>query len=203
MSKVKFNRTRTMPTIIIMHGWLLLAVFVQATLSLHACIDAVHVLCVLFPAFMARRLGKARALAAADLYVSLFSVGAIISHVATTAAAAATTPTPPLTAAVNTTPREQPSQPQLQLRQLEERQQQLLRRVLAYWVAAMSLTRLIAAVYTDSAGTLVAAAVMYLLEALSFEFEGTTTCTVPHRPARIVSVVSLSLCIATLFLAVR
>jgi hypothetical protein len=191
-----------MPTII-MHDWLLLAVFVQATLSLHACIDAVHVLCVLFPAFMARRLGKARALAAADLYVSLFSIGAIISHVATTAAAAATTPTPTITAAVNTTPREQPSQPQLQLRQLEE-QQQLLRRVLAYWVAAMSLTRLIAAVYTDSAGgTLVAAAVMYLLEALSFEFEGTTTCTVPHRPARIVSVVSLSLCIATLFLAVR
>jgi hypothetical protein len=46
-------------------------------------------------------------------------------------------------------------------------------------------------------------AVMYFLEALSFEFEGTTTATVRAKTARIISLVSLGIGITTLCLAIR
>ncbi len=169
-----------------------LTVAVQLIICIHACIDGVHVLCVLFPRCMARRIGEERADAAADMYVSLFDVG--WSHHYHCCQPYPTTSS----SLAETTPITIPT-----ITQQQHEAHALLRRVLAYWVAAMSLTRLTAAVHPESSGALGTAALMYLLEALSFEFESTVVGTVPHRAARIVSVVSMTLCVLTLFLALR
>jgi hypothetical protein len=79
----------------------------------------------------------------------------------------------------------------------------LLRRALAYWATAMSIARAVAALVPNSQCALCAAACMYLLEALGFEFEAATSGTVRVQAARTISVVSVAIALLALFLAVR
>jgi hypothetical protein len=76
----------------------------------------------------------------------------------------------------------------------------LLRRVFAYWTGSMSLARLVA-IAAPSFDTFSVVCLMYLMEALAFEYEGFTAQTVIAHRARMVSLVSGLIAIATLLSA--
>ena len=75
-----------------------------------------------------------------------------------------------------------------------DRMHPVLRRFLAYWVAAMSLPRAVAlALAPISPAVFAFVAIAYTLEALVFEFEGTIGGSVSRTRARISAGVSLVL----------
>jgi hypothetical protein len=74
-------------------------------------------------------------------------------------------------------------------------------RVFMYWVAAMSLTRVMVLVW-PCVPTLITVAVMYLLEALAIEFEGFTHKTVKHDYARKFSMFCLVMSLFSFLLAI-
>ena len=74
-------------------------------------------------------------------------------------------------------------------------------RVFMYWMAAMSLTRVIA-VGWPCASTLITVAVMYLLEALAIEFEGFTHKTVRPDYARKFSLFCVGMSFSSFLLAI-
>ena len=77
----------------------------------------------------------------------------------------------------------------------------ILSRVLMYWIAAMSLTRLMAVCWT-CAPTLITFAIMYALEALAIEYEGFTFQTAKSEYARKVSLFSFGMCVISCLMAV-
>jgi hypothetical protein len=77
----------------------------------------------------------------------------------------------------------------------------ILSRILMYWIAAMSLTRLMAVCWT-CAPTLITVAIMYALEALAIEYEGFTFHTAKSEYARKVSLFSLGMCIISCVMAI-
>ena len=142
-------------------GMPLLCVILRVVYGAHASIDAVHVLCVLFPPCMQRCLGEPYTALAADLYTSLYEADADREHAG-------------------------------------------LRRVMAYWIAAMSLVRALAGLYAHTnTCLLLAVVVMYALEALAFEYEAFTAHAIAPRLGRAASLFSVGMAIATLFVLTR
>ena len=74
-----------------------------------------------------------------------------------------------------------------------------LARALVYWASAMSLVRVMALIFWPCYPLLLCVSIMYILEALAFEYEGYTAQTVTPGKARMVSrfsfLISLLLCI--------
>ena len=117
----------------------------------HALLDAMHVICVLFPQTLMMVLGPNAVEALGGLYASTLANDGDRIH-------------------------------------------PVLRRFMAYWVAAMSVPRVAAlALQSLSPSVFVFVTVAYTLEALVFEFEGTVGGTVPRIRARIAAAVSLLL----------
>ena len=117
----------------------------------HAVLDALHVLCVLFPQTWVVALGPDALESLGGLYISTLANDADRTH-------------------------------------------PVLRRFLAYWVAAMSLPRAAAlALAPMSPAVFAFVAIAYTLEALVFEFEGTVGGSVPRARARVAAGVSLVL----------
>ena len=127
-------------------GFLLMRV----ALGIHATVDAVHALCVLFPTLVLRLTGDLLMSFMPDLYYGLFGDT------------------------------------------LDEPVDPLLRRILCYWFTAMSLTRAVAFAVPITE-LLIAAALMYALEALALQYEVGMRA-VLRRPATVASVISLVMC---------
>jgi hypothetical protein len=74
-------------------------------------------------------------------------------------------------------------------------------RVLMYWIAAMSLVRVVAICWTCTP-TLITVAVMYAFEALAIEYEGSTFHTARSEYARKASLFSIGMCIISCLMAI-
>lgn len=83
----------------------------------------------------------------------------------------------------------------------DERHNAAFKRMLMYWVSAMSLVRVVAIGF-PGAPTFIAVAAMYTLEGLVFEFEGFTHKTVKPESARKISMFCLGMCAVSCVMAI-
>jgi len=82
----------------------------------------------------------------------------------------------------------------------DDRTHPVLRRFVAYWVATMSLVRVLALLARQGFGFSFVALV-YAIEALAFEYEGTVGATMRRSTARVAAAASLLLGITAAWLA--